>query len=562
MIDEKKLIDDLYVNNSDKITELLRLSKIKTSKTTKIDKIELLINYLKDDKSVQILYNNLSDMDKELVDHIVNYNYNPDYDIIRDIYNKYDNTKPTYSLFERKSKARLLRINDEIEGYIYPAFRKNLELIVKKEEVVIEPTDEKFFSFDCNILEDLNIIDNIDLVIDYINKNKVVVNKKQQISKAVALKIIKYSDINDFLKKSCDNEEIEIEKAKNIEEFFLLYPVINMLQASQICYIDDKYMKVNNSVCSNYLTQSKVGKAKFLLNSYIESNFINEFDRFKCFKMNYYYSKIKFKEGRKLIIDYIKSFEINKWFDVDYIKRETRKNNHIFLRNEISNVNYKNGYYFYSVSHKLFEFVFIDHMFIDYLFTLGLVDVAYNKIYSDDIYSQSAAYFRITDFGAEVFGLKEEIKKEVKDDKFVITDDFKILINRNSIVHSLFFEKFLSKDGNDYIINAEGISTALNSDIELDDIIKYLIENSKEMPFNVMDQLMVWKDNYNNIIMDNSIIVKLDCQTYEKIFSNKKVMSIIENFGDNFIIINKDNEKKLKNYLFSINQLVIDKKTY
>ena len=150
------------------------------------------------------------------------------------------------------------------------------------------------------------------------------------------------------------------------------------------------------------------------------------------------------------ILEYLKQCPTKTWLVMDDFKKWLRIQEYRFLRDELTSALVKDKYYndYYEASFEQLETRFLDRMFIEYLATLGIVDVA--CLIDIDDYDEEFVFvklFKITELGSILLGLEEEKEEPIEDD-IKINEDFTITLKEGMLQHELYFERFLDKSRN------------------------------------------------------------------------------------------------------------------
>lgn len=562
-IDKNEINEMLDTNTTEDLSKFLTKLKIKHSYTRKLEKMTALINVLSSEDKIKDLLRNLSDVDKEILEHIVFFNFEPSMSKIKDIYEQKKIRLLDYQNLESKSVINILCISkDNVRSLkIYEPYREIIRSIIKVDEYKFKSIDK----IDLNLLVKLeggNPFMFFDKILNYLSKNKVKVNKKlKNLTKANHDKIFDAIDTKKFiLDNSVLGEKSEYILELLFNDFKYITPYINILVQSQLIYFDETTIMVDEAECEKYMKLSTVKKAKFLLNSYLNDKYINEFDRYSMVKFDVYYSYVLFNKGRNLIVDILKKLEIDKWYNISSLYEYTRICHHKFLRKNNTRVYYKVNCWEYWADHYRFCAPFINLVLRDYLRIFGIIDSTIDLDVDewDGAQELMVKHFKLTEFGAMVLDLKEEMPEEKFDDQFIVTKNFEIVLNQNDVIHNLFFSKFLKNISGVYLLNSEGVQKAADKSISPDEIFDYILKYAKDIPNNVMDKLIFWQKNYKNVVLEQYSVAKMDDKTYKMLINDNLYKKLRNDFFEEVIVVKKGKEEALKKYLTKNDRIYID----
>ena len=243
---------------------------------------------------------------------------------------------------------------------------------------------------------------------------------------------------------------------------------------------------------------------------------------------------------------------------MDDFKKWLRIQEYRFLRDELTSALVKDKYYndYYEASFEQLETRFLDRMFIEYLATLGIVDVA--CLIDIDDYDEEFVFvklFKITELGSILLGLEEEKEEPIEDD-IKINEDFTITLKEGMLQHELYFERFLDKNNDQYVLNFEGMAKALEMGLKIKDIASYLMTYCKTVPENVKTQLEKWEKDSKKIKIKTVTILELDKETYQDFMKQTEYQDCIDSLKDHMIILKPSKIEELKKRLIKNQQFV------
>ncbi len=551
----------LWSKTTDELTRLCAIAQIKGRSGYKDKKVEKLCEFYGNENWEKEIYESLSKCDKEIMKCIIQNKYHPEKSQIEEILEK-NNSKNHYyssSYFDTDSKAKLFFIE---HGRIPSEFRVQLDKLVEPLKIEIKPTDQNIEpeDFYANIVGRDNRVQDIDEFIKFVNINKNKATKaKEQMPKASILKIYKILQYREVLR----NDDIEIDSIRNIEDTTVTNGIMNLLRNSLVIRVKKGQFYIDELFCEEYQRLNKVEKIQFLLKHYVRENSlnINECERIQSANFRIENRLLEFGKARELIIEYLKKCPINAWIDMSDFKKCMRINEYCFLRPYTGDVLIKDQYYneyYESASHNEFESAFIDIVFMEYLATLGIIDVVIN-IFTDDYGCREfleVNYFRITEFGSYVLGInKAEYSEESEDDEIVVNDDFEIVIGETNqkLKYELYFDRFLKKMCDMplmYKLDFKGMVKALELGIKIKEIYEYLQEVCEEgLPENVKVQFETWIRDSKRIKIKTLTILEVDRENFEEIVGNQKMRDYIDSVRSDVIVLKSSKVEDVKKQL-------------
>ena len=551
----------LWDKTTEDLSYLCKLAGLKTN-GKKSEKIEKLCKFYANENWAKELYDGLSKYEKEYITCVVQNKYHPENSLLETIYEKYATKKKGYfyadNYIDRTSKLNLLFINRK---NIPKKFRDKLEEFIKIPEFEIKAIDEKIDEeeFFANIGGRVNRVGDFDEFIKFINVNKIKPTKtKKEMPKSSLIKIqdkLKYRDV-------LRNEDmLEFKEIRNIEDTTVSYAIMKLLETCSIIETKGDKFCIKEEFCNKYQRLNKIEKIKYLLESYLKTNsiYINECERIQSANFRFSKKTLDLNFAREKLIEYLKKCTVDKWIDMSDYKEKIRIHEYCFLRDCIGEVlikdQYYNAYYNYP-THNEFENPFIDIMFMEYLATMGIVDVVVEQYWDDYDYKSffEVKYFKITKFGSYVLGMEEMLyDEEIKGQELEVNSNFEIIIKNEKLKYELYFDRFLKKCSEEpliYKLDFEGILKALEIGIKIKDIYAFLKENSEgNIPKNVEAQFDDWIVNSKKIKIKTITILEVDRDNFHEIISNNRYDNCIDSIRDNVIVLKDSKVAEIKKKL-------------
>lgn len=549
-----KLGMDFYTNDPKLFLSFFDIADIMDVPRDENDKVGVLIEHLKIEENIIALYNRLDEVDKKIVEHIIQYNFHPDDEIVKDIYKSFG-LEMGEQYFRKMDPMILLCIRKDYfeKGIIYEPFRPILKNFAEELPIKINALeDQDFLDYDYKF-EGNNFYQEIDKMLIYANNKRLLISEStKNLSKNSAVALLKISGLNDYVKDYSRDIIPTIDKCKYFLHFGVLYPLIKILHCSTLLLDNANYFRVNVDECIKYFDSSRVNKGRFLLKKYTDAMMINEFDRCVYRNLAYEPSLMRYNLGRDIIIKYLKLSPINTWIDTNELKREIRIHEYMFLRDKEEDVINTDNFVNLPLDHLEFENKFIDAVLVDYLYPLGIVDVCTSEVFYGETHVKNwiCPYYKVTEFGAMVLGLKPATSERVGR-QFTVTEDFKIVLKANSPLHNVYLDRFLLKDNEDYLINVKGLSNAVDMGISVKEVREYIYKWAKSVPDNVAEKLELWDQNSKIVNIGEFSVVQMDKRTYKRYIERRIYEATSEDVGDFYVVLKRGKEKAFKEYLIS-----------
>jgi len=556
-------------DNDGTLTTLVRLLGIKPKTKSKANTVDALYRFYSDQGSIATLYKKLSKYEKELLTCIVQSDYWPleeDIEQIAEAYGTKKNMSYYYSFdyktkyFPKGSPLFALFVN----GSVPDGFKAYLDTVTPLYVRKFSPCtvdDEEY----APVIGRESRYRDFDMLLSFVNTQKVAATKSGgYMSKSSLLKFNSNAGYVDI----CNSDSGEIHDIRNAGEAITSYGMVQLMRAA--CVIDivqGKY--VLSTKASHYAALTMPEKAKFLFEAYMNNRngIIDECARISASKLRFSRSSYNLTGPRQAVVDYLKECPLNQWVGFYQFSKELRKADRdlfdvvgdVLIRDD-----YNNSYY-QSAGWNDFEYCAMSVMLIEYLATLGAVDIlAQEDSHSDYDYGASAyeaTYFRVTDLGQFLFGMADAYVEKGMDANsqgasgFVVQPNFDVVIPNSPerMRHELFFERFASKVVDDqevsvYKLDFKGMVNALNIGLYIREISSYC-ENfsSVPVPDNIKTAFAEWEAQSSRIRIRNvSIIEADDVYLLEELKNYRGMAALSEGELKSVLILAQNSEKKAK----------------
>ena len=547
--------DYLWNVNADDLGRLCSMAKV-GSGGRKEEKVKKLAAFYSRSDWAQEVFDSLTQYEKEMMTLIVQTGYHPTNDEKRELVEKY-NIKLSYnnSIFDRNSKIELFYLCGK---YIPPFAKEKLNEIVKPLEVKIDATTDEIDFNEYMVIENRDKrVSDFDEFIKYINVSNIKATKaKEQLPKAALLKLqakLEYPEIY-----MDDDKDV-----RSIEDTVVSMGIMNLLVNFGILKVKKENFVIDEAICEHYQKANKLEKIKMILNGYLseDNNAINEIDRIESNHFRLENKNPFLGEARKILVEYLKMCPVDEWIDIRDLYKWLRIKEYEFLRPYTGEVLEKDEYYnsyYYEASNNSLEFAYVDVFLMEYMAVMGIVDVLISRCYTNymDRTYLKVEYFKITPFGANVLGIKNDLVVENGEDtRFVVNEKFEIIINDNSrLQHELYFDRFLNKKSDNpliYRLDFKGMVNALAIGLNFKEILKYLEDNSlNDLPEEVKGQFDEWiKDSKKFKIKNVTILDISDDDSFYEIVDNSDYKDCIDSIRNKVIILNSKKIDKMKEKL-------------
>ena len=569
---------DSYYSDSDGLKGLLKLVypyACRSSKPTrKADIVAFLYNFYSDPQSIERLYKGLTKYEKALMQCIVQSDYRPLAEDIAELAKEYNfkPEKPKYYYYSSSStidiyypKNTLLRalfVNGSIPetvadylGKITPPYvRQFLPCKVNEEEYL-------------SIIGRENRYRDFDALVRFVNTQNVPTTKAGgYMTKTSLIKFYNAAGLG-----ACSEllapDVFGISDIRNAEQTTVCFAITQLLRCANVLdIIKDRLVPSAKAVkFSNFSMREK---AKFLYDAYInhKGDTIAESFRITSSKLKFSRSKHNLSSARQEIIHILKECPINEWIDFGKFSKEIRKTSmnlfaavgDVLIRDDYNNT------YYNQPGWNSFERCAISVILVEYLATLGAVDVLVEEVSNSeyDNYSMhEAAYFRITDLGAYLFGMTDTYTEKqaqgisAEEKGFIVQPNFDVVIpkGKDRMQHELFFERFAEKVTEDaevslYKLDFKGMVKAVNIGLYIREISSYCEAfSSMPIPDNVRTAFEEWEAQSNRVrIRTVTVIESDDAILLEEIKNYRGMGELTENLVTPVLVLNPGSDKKAK----------------
>jgi len=550
------------------LKKLARLVGIKPVPSRKVDLIQAISEVYKEEGLPDRLYEELTPYEKALLTCIVQNQYRPLLDEMKKIADDYDFELGSYwhssnyheIFFPKKSLLHVFFIN----GYTPQRFRDYLATVIPPYEM--KPQIKVDFDDDyAEVIDRSERIKDFDLLLSFINSQSVGATKAGgYMSKPALLKFQKLAGYKD----PCNNHTGEIKDIRNAGDTIISMGLINLLKcANVIDIVKDKF--VLSKQATHFAGLSMLEKAQFLFENYVSAMIydLNECERIiypkiQFSKKYYYLTKI-----REKIIYYLTLCPVGKWVDFADFARQVRKlAPNLFA--DVGDLLVQDEYYkeYYNrPSWSEFEYYAISVMLMEYLGTLGVLDILAETQNRSEYYDDKERYevvcFQITELGAYLLGMSDtyaekEGQEVLNDEGFIVKPNFNVTITNSPqrLQHELFFDRFTTKIVDNeqetvYNLDFGAMVEALNIGVHIREIERYCESfSSADLPTNVKETFSDWEEQSKRIhIRTVSIIEADDPFLLEEIQHYRGMKNLTEEEGMKpVIVLQQGAEKKAK----------------
>ncbi|MCL2768329.1 MAG: helicase-associated domain-containing protein [Synergistaceae bacterium] len=569
-------MDDLVTNlektilkgygNTMSLEVLLKIFGFKPSGVKKAEAVAILHHIYSDANNAAKLFQQLTDYEKALMTCIVQSNYCPLHEELKEIAKKYEFDVRTNSSGFREAFVpkdgylRAFYVKDQIPD----AFKAYLETVIPRYVRTFHPSIIKDTEEYAEIIGRHGRYKDFDMLLSFINNNKVPATKVGgYMNKTSLLKFHKIAGYDEI----CNNEIKEIENIRNAGDTIISFGMIMLLRSADIIdIVQEKF--VFSKATSHFVGLSMPEKAKFLFEKYMRrgNRIMDECSRIFSSKLKFSRSVYDLSGPRSQIISYLKECPVNEWIDFDTFSKEIQKDQRLLFQSVVGDALIRDDYYnqyYNSPSWKEFEHCAISVVLMEYLAVLGAVDIlAKNVTHSYDYYyAYETAYFRVTDLGAYLFGMTDSYQEKevanVPGDKkgFIVQPNFDVVIanSQDRMQHELFFDRFAEKTVDDkevsvYKLDFFGIAKALTIGLMIHEISSYCEAFSNvPLPDNVKSAFSEWEVQSKRIRIRNVTVIETDDHLLLEEISHYKGMKALSEGGvSSVLVLTPGSEKRAK----------------
>lgn len=554
------------------LTSIMRCAGIKRQGANRAKAVEMLYDFYTNPESPDMLFKQLNKYEKELLTCIVQSNFHPIDRELKAIAEKHHHTRDKYSSYSYSSSIKDKYFPKDsklyaftVKGHVPPVFKAYLEKVIPPYVRTYRPCQIDDIDEYPAIIDRENRLKDFDMLLSFINNNKVSATKAGgYMNKTALLKFQKIAGYDDI----CNSETGLIGDIRNAGETTVSHALAQMMRCADVIdIVKDRFVLSKNA--SRFAGMTMPEKAKFLYESYINhgGSIINECTRISAAKLKFGRSNYDLSAPRKQIVSYLKECPLHEWIEFDQFTTELYKADRnlfalvgdVYIRDD-----YYNQYY-EDASWNDFEACAISVIIMEYLATLGAVDVlaeeASHSVYDYGASAYEAAYFRLTDLGAYLFGLSDSYEdnqsKNVSDDEkgFIVQPNFDIVIpnGKDRMKHELFFDRFAEKTVSDeevsvYKLDFKSMVNALNIGLLIREISIYCeVFSSVPVPDNVKTAFTEWENQSGRIRIRTITAIEADDYfLLEEIKNYRGMNALSEGELANVLILTPGSEKKAK----------------
>jgi len=213
---------------------------------------------------------------------------------------------------------------------------------------------------------------------------------------------------------------------------------------------------------------------------------------------------------KKMFVDYMKSLEINRWYDVMYLPFKCRNKYLADLdKNNIRDA-FQNRYQYTQstnmrdpgqLAHSLFQWI------RNRFYLLGLVDLGFVE--------GKVVAMRLNPLGAKGLGITLPAEMEYKQNPLIVNPDFEIILFQDSESYDLIIQldKFAVRTKSDHTIHfkitSSSLERAVAEGMTASQILALLSENSRVgIPQNVIYSIKEWAKNVKFVQMTQATLLR------------------------------------------------------
>ncbi|MCL1842692.1 MAG: helicase-associated domain-containing protein [Defluviitaleaceae bacterium] len=516
------------------LMDLMKATGQKSSTKNKGQLVEELYLFYSTPSNAEILYNRLTEYEKDLLQCVVQSKNKPLWEDLLQIAKQHKmESKSYYSYDSQKWKTLSVQKTSAfmaffIGGQIPHTFMPFLEKVIPKYKRKFLPCDVGDINDHEYIIGREERYTDFDMLLSFINSNSPAATKAgEYISKVPLLKFHKLAGYSEI----CNNDSGIIDDIRNTGQAIISTGLVRLLRVAKVIdLVKGKYVTSDNA--GEYASLTMPEKAKFLFDAYIRhgKGIIDECTRISSAKLRILKTNYNLSSVRSEIISYLKECPRNEWVEFSQFTKEIRKANRdlfyvvgsVMVRDD-----YHNAYYS-RPSWKQFEHAAISVVLLEYLTTLGAVDVIIEDVcHSDYGYGYSGwevSYFRVTCLGAYLFGLTDSYEPKKPENftegetGFVVQPNFDVVIqnSRDRMRHELFFSRFADKTLEDehvtvFNLDFKAMVRCLDIGMKISEVLYYCKNfSSVPLPENVEKAFADWEKQSSRIRIRTVTVIEAD----------------------------------------------------
>lgn len=339
------------------------------------------------------------------------------------------------------------------------------------------------------------------------------------------------------------------------EESIRIHSLFMIMWAANLIQKENKDFVLTERV-EDFLAQPLAKKCEILLQAYMVCADIKEMQRIVQSS-----SLLNFIASRVIVLSHLKGCPVNEWVSPDTFYRGIRRCDPWLLQKPLGFFTYYDSLQEKHISgtgwSTIHEF-FIDVVLIEYLATLGLVDVMFvpRAPYPDFVRLYRVQSFRLTPLGAHVLGVQKHKRYEQEGSQtgLVVQPNFELIIPNDETknFHRFFFDRFAETVSHGvtpvYKLTFKAMARARDQGISVDEIITHLHKYSEQqLPQNVLATLQGWKEAMKKIcIRTISILETEDPYLLAELKSYKTIHRYMQRDIQNAVQIKPGQKKALK----------------
>lgn len=251
---------------------------------------------------------------------------------------------------------------------------------------------------------------------------------------------------------------------------------------------------------------------------------------------------------KKMFVEYLKSVEINRWYDVMYLPFKCRN---CYLAN-LDNNNIRDMFqnrYQYTQSTNMRDTMQLGHSLFQWLrnrfYLLGLVDLAFED--------GKVAAVRLNPLGAKGLGKDMDSDEDYKQNPLIVNPDFEVILFQEGDSYSLIMQldKFAVRIKSDstyhFKITSTSVEKAVAGGMTAAEIITILSENSRVVvPQNVIYSIKEWGEKVKFVQVSNVTLLRgRSKEVVDRILQSSRMKEfVLERLSPTAVLVNPDYSPK------------------